>query len=443
MNKLKLSYYFLKSRIGNMSQFNKSKQDLASFQLRKIKKLIKYAYRNCEFYRNKYDRAGLKPEMIRSLNDFRKIPILTRSELTGNFPEGFVKEKYKPGKNCFMVSTSGSTGEPIRIYKNYETIFSTVSLGSNQFMKKIFNLENLRMMTILVYAEETIEFLLSRFLDSIKKIPFRKVNALDDVENYIKAINEFKPTFLMTYPSVLKDILLFQSRTPVKVHSPELIITSAEILEPALVNKLGDVLPGTLIRDSYFCTEGGILAGQCGEGDKMHVLQNKVFFEILKNGSPAAPGVPGDVVITDLNNYATPIIRYNGLRDIAQFSSEPCSCGMHGEFIDVVAGRKVDSIITPAGKIINPFRLTEIVSVVNGIGKYQIHQVTESMIKVKIILINSDVDKQSITLKLLEELGKVLGNDVNVMIEFTDQIQRSSGSEMFELVKSDCIKNDY
>ncbi len=437
--KLTIYYYLLKNIIKNSFLFKKSYKDVKAEQFGKLQKIFKYAYYNTKFYRKKYNDAGIKPCDIKTFRDFNKVPFLTRDELIRNFPEGIVNKKFKPGKNCFLVATSGSTGQPIRVLKTYDSIFSTISLGSKGFMQKAFNLSEISILTILVYAEETIEQVFTDFLLSVNKIPSKRVNALDEVEEYIKSINDFKPTILFTYPSVLKDICLYLENKPREVFSPRLIFTSAEILEKGFVKNIQKHFKTSKFIDTYFCTEGGILAVQCNERDKMHVMDNKVYLELIKDGQHVQAGEEGEVIITDLHNKATPIIRYNGLKDIAKFSKYACSCGKEGTFLEMVAGRKVDSIITPKGRIINPFRLTEIISIIDGVGKYQVIQKTKDSILIKIIVISSEVSKELISKKINTEFTDLLDEDIKIKIEFVSEIKRDEGTGMFQLVKSEVI----
>ena len=175
---------------------------------------------------------------------------------------------------------------------------------------------------------------------------------------------------------------------------------------------------------------------QCKHGDKLHVMRDKVFLEVVKEGKSLESGLSGEVVFTDLNNYATPIIRYNGLRDIARFSNTPCSCGLDGLFLEMIEGRKVDSIITPKGRIINPFRLTELISVVEGVAKYQIIQEREDEIKIYLILFKGEIMGESIKDKVITEFRELLKENIKINVEIVENIPRDPNTGMFQLVKS-------
>ncbi|HDS09150.1 MAG TPA: phenylacetate--CoA ligase family protein, partial [Firmicutes bacterium] len=284
--KLILAYYFLKNLLKNMV-IRKPPDKIHEIQFNKLKKLLRFAYRNNKYYRELFEKNNLTPDSFRVLEDITKFPVSDRADITNSFPDKIVSSGFKLGKNCFLVSTSGSTGVPIKVYKSYDTIFSTISLGSKRFMKKIFDIDKITIMTILVYAPETIEQVISDFALKSRRVPFRKINALDDVEVYIENLNQFKPEILFTYPSVLKDIKLYLNSSGERIHSPKIIFTSGEIFEKEIRKEILNLFPGSRIVDTYFCTEAGLIASNCAVSDKMHVLKDRVYLEILdKNGVP-------------------------------------------------------------------------------------------------------------------------------------------------------------
>jgi phenylacetate-CoA ligase len=68
-------------------------EEIKKHQLQKLKLQVKHCYENSVFYRKKFDKIGLKPEDIRSLNDLQKIPFTVKSDLRDNYPFGMVASK--------------------------------------------------------------------------------------------------------------------------------------------------------------------------------------------------------------------------------------------------------------------------------------------------------------------------------------------------------------
>jgi phenylacetate-CoA ligase len=104
----------------------------------------------------------------------------------------------------------------------------------------------------------------------------------------------------------------------------------------------------------YGCREVGNLAHECDAHAGLHLLIENNIVEVLKaDGSAARPGEAGDVVVTNLWNTATPLIRYR-LGDVARVGdAATCACGRSAPRLEAVLGRTSDIIATPSGKMLH------------------------------------------------------------------------------------------
>jgi phenylacetate-CoA ligase len=92
------------------------KDSLRDFQLQKIKELLTHSYLNIPHYKNLFKNNNIHPSDINSFEDFRKIPFLTKEEIRAN-PLKFISDKVE-NKNLYFYTTGGSTGQPLRFYRN-------------------------------------------------------------------------------------------------------------------------------------------------------------------------------------------------------------------------------------------------------------------------------------------------------------------------------------
>jgi phenylacetate-CoA ligase len=105
---------------------------------------------------------------------------------------------------------------------------------------------------------------------------------------------------------------------------------------------------GSKLVDRYSCGEIGLIALQCPKHDHYHVMSGTVLLEIVDEaGLPCPIGQPGHVLVTGLQSYAMPIIRYE-LGDIAQWGP-PCDCGIGLPVIEKILGKTRDFVLHPNG----------------------------------------------------------------------------------------------
>jgi phenylacetate-CoA ligase len=220
-------------------------------------------------------------------------------------------------------------------------------------------------------------------------------------------------------------------------HRPQAWVLSAEILTPRLREEAGETLGGELF-DLYSSVEATNIARDCGRHRGLHIQRDEVVLEVLDGERPAPPGVEGDVVVTDLWNRATPIIRYAGLRDRAALVPEPCPCGNPSPRLVRIAGRRPGSLRLADGRTVHPYGLTLALEAVKGVAAYQIIQTSRDEVRALIVPGRpaSDEHRQpSLQKEAADALGAVLGPSVRVTVEAVAAIP-GAGDPDFTVVRS-------
>jgi phenylacetate-CoA ligase len=131
----------------------------------------------------------------------------------------------------------------------------------------------------------------------------------------------------------------------------------------------------TVVHDTYACTEGFMIAAQCEE-QRYHIMSPQVYVELLDADlQEVAPGELGYVVVTRLDNYSMPLIRYY-LGDLAirQSGNPSCSCGRNLPMLQSVVGRDTDIVRTASGKHMIVHFFTAIFEQVPEIRQFQVIQ---------------------------------------------------------------------
>jgi len=183
---------------------------------------------------------------------------------------------------------------------------------------------------------------------------------------------------------------------------PHAIISTAEILTEE-TRELAQCMFGCQVYNRYASGEFGLIASECSMAS-MHIHSERVLVEVLKNGMPAAPGTEGEIVITDLDNYAFPLIRYT-TGDVGVLAESPCSCGRGLPVLKRLIGRTTDYIQTPMGVSVlasETFTAFRVVCTKQEIRQVQIVQPSLDTIIARVVL------GDGYTKGLEEEIRKLL-----------------------------------
>ncbi|MDY6833769.1 MAG: hypothetical protein SVY53_03095 [Chloroflexota bacterium] len=422
-------------------------ENYQAIQSERLVSLVKHAYDNVDFYRKKYDAAGIRPEDIKSVDDICRLPLVTKEDLKVNFP---ILANNLTAKDCQVFGTTGSTGSPLKIYRQNGP--SPVPYIQELLPRVIDILSRsqgtLKVSTALVTGNEVAENLIAHTVELTSKlasVQMQYLDAHDDTEYILDKLNEHKPNLLGTYPSVLKNLALLCRQKGMTPPQPELLVCSAEILDTHSRRIIGEVFQGDII-NAYACTEAEVIALECFEHQGLHIQCGEVILELLEDGKPVPPGKPGRVVVTNLRNMATPIIRYSGLQDVAVLSSGECSCSSKLPILDRVEGRMIDSIVLADGTIIHPFKLTMAMEPIPSLAKFQIIQETTSALRVLVVSeeVKSSNNRANVNGSLLDmvvnNLANVLNSSVTITVEKVEDIPPAPGSSGHALVK--CLVNN-
>jgi phenylacetate-CoA ligase len=210
----------------------------------------------------------------------------------------------------------------------------------------------------------------------------------DDMANCINLINRFRPKMIRAYADAIYEISRFVSRRGLTVKAPELIHTGAGVLHDFMRGEIERVF-GCPVYDHYGSREVGSLASECSSHDGLHIMMEHNLIEVLATGGrPCRPGEPGEIVVTNLNNYAMPLIRYK-IGDIGiRLDDGVCPCGCTYPRLKQVIGRTGDIFIGEKGQIVLPAFFIHLLGVIFNradLKKFQVIQKEKGKLIVKFI----------------------------------------------------------
>jgi phenylacetate-CoA ligase len=217
------------------------------------------------------------------------------------------------------------------------------------------------------------------------------------------------------------------------ISSLKSIITTSEILDPAS-REIIEITFGVKVFNEYGCGEVGSIAHECEYGN-MHVMADNLIVEIDSRDSPDKKS--GQVIVTDLHNYAMPLIRYN-VGDYATLSSCPCKCGRGLPVLQKIHGRAYDVIIDPDGNRYHPeilmYIFEDLKSQNAGIKQFQVIQKDADHMIINIIP-DSNFNESSEKL-ITNHINKDIHPAIRVDFNFTHKINREKSGKL-RIIKSE------
>lgn len=395
-------------------------EELRKIQWEKLQKLLKHVYENVPYYRMIFEERGLYPEDIKTPEDFRKLPFLTKAIIQNN-QSSLIAQNYRH-KNTCKNETGGSTAEPIKFVfarDSYERHIAS-AIRSNRWIGW-----DLAEKTTLIWGTSVDkQSFFNRLKVALHHCLIRRqfINAFylseKNLKDQINRINKFKPRFLESYVSSLYAIAKFIDGNKMTCVKPKAIITSAETLydyQRELIEKVF----GCKIFNRYGCSETMLIAAECEKHNGMHLNIDNLYIEFLKDNRPVKFGDSGEIVLTDSNNYGMPFIRYK-VGDIGIPSARHCECGRGFPLIETVKGRTMDILLTFEGNFIQPQIFCFLFKEFDWIKQYQIVQEKKGFLTFKIVKSRSfSIEENN---HFLKRVSEVVNGNLQIGIEIVDKI---------------------
>ena len=368
--------------------------------------------------------AGIMPSDIRTLADLQKIPLLTKNDVRENLHFAMFSDQYRK-KDLHRVTTSGSTGQPFTVYADrhqLEVRFAT-TLRALEWTGWRFGDKQARLwhQTLGMSRTQRIRERIDSWFMRRLFIPAFEISP-KNLETYVNQIGQHRPVLVDGYAESLNFLATYVRQGGIASFSPKAIMSSAQIL-PANVRSVIEEGFHTRVFDKYGSREFSGIAYQCADSDNHHVMDESYILEILVDGRPALPGEVGEIVITDLNNFSVPLIRYR-IGDLATAVEQSmCACGRSLTQIGRIEGRTQaivhcgDGTWLPGTFFAHFFKDCEDV-----IAQFQIHQEKKGSFLLKVIPGRFFTEPQ-LSL-ILDDLRKYVGSQqvTPIDVEIVDEI---------------------
>jgi phenylacetate-CoA ligase len=407
------------------------RDQLVNMQNMRLKRLLLHAYQHVPYYRGILSQAGVaKPNRDIDLRLYDQIPLLGKGLVRDRFEE--LKSDDLPRRKWYYNSSGGSTGEPVTLIQ--DTAYNSWTKASKMLFDRWSGYrlsdKKVRLWGSVRDLFNQSEQLKTRFMRWMKNDLWLNVFRMtpNEMRSHIEEINAFKPVQILAYAESIYELSRFIERENLQVHSPRAVMTSAGTLFPHMRKTIERVYKAPVF-NRYGCREVGDIASECSLHSGLHIASPIYYLEVIKpDGTPAAPGQAGEIIITSLTNFAMPMIRYR-IGDMGVRSESLCPCGRSWPLLKEITGRTTDVFVRQDGGIVSPQYLIHLVGVELNSGwirKYQVIQ--EAHNRIRTLLVPTEpVEAPSIHFR--KELGDIthaiqiaMGRSCRVKYDFVDDI---------------------
>jgi phenylacetate-CoA ligase len=387
---------------------------LADLQFQQLRRLLDFAYREVPYYRALLDEHALPPSRIASLDDFRRIPPLTKDIIRRRFRELQPRGRRR---GVQRVSTGGSTGAPVTVLVDAERTAVTdasrlrahrwfgVDIGGPEVVLWGSNIE--------LGRQDGLRTARDWLLNS------RLLSAFDLGESalarHAQALQRLKPWKVFGYASALYLLARYLQRTGwvAEPDWPRAIFATAEPLYDFQRSLIRSVLGGAVATE-YGAREAGLIASECPAGG-LHLNAESIMAEV----DAADEHGRGELLVTHLHSFAMPIVRYR-TADIAALGGDGCRCSRTLPLLGCVEGRRTDFLVTPSGRILHALSVIYVLREISEIREFQVSQ--ERLDQLLVRLVPDGRFSSAVGTAITRKLQRLLDDTVAVHLEVVDSI---------------------
>ncbi len=351
-----------------------------------------------------------------SVAELEKLPILQRADLAQITRS--VLSSSPPGARMIKVKTSGTTGQSV------DVLFDRSHQSGRHAARARYLVENGWLpihRTAWALGLRPDPPSPDSILSSSRVIMGSQfMSHTEDFGKQIAWMRRMNPHFIYTLPSNLDALLMVLGKEDPRLPALRKIFLGGEVLDDSLRARTRQIL-GVDIVDNYGTTEF-FPAWQCPDGN-YHLNTEHLIVELLDDdGAQARPGELGRVVVTTLENYLAPLIRYE-IGDYAMAVEGSCSCGRTLPLIGKVVGRSINLFRLKNGELYLPWRIYDFLEGLDDLRQLQLVQRALDHFVIKFV--RDEPLAPEVEAAIKKRIADGIGGGVTVELERVDEIPRT------------------
>lgn len=403
-------------------KLNSTRLEELNWEKRKL--LVFYAYQNIPFYHDFYEMNRFHPSMLHTEKDWEKVPVLEKNMVRENIDR--MKASCISKRHIGTTSTGGSTGIPLKIYVDKR--FHWEIVGWRMFKQwAISPGDNVG----IIHRRVPISFigkLKNRLLWWPTKRIYLNASSIDDddVQHFVDDIIRKKIVWLQGYVGGLERVADYILANQITIKTLKMVwATSAPLL--ANVRLKMESAFRCKIMNQYGCCEVPNIAMQCCKGEHLHINNDVVHIDILNSEGHIVMDEEGDILVTNLESRAFPLIKYR-LGDRGTILSQHCICGSPFPLLKQIKGRISDAIYTPSGVYIDGCYLTTLFDKYSTLfNQFQIFQHKDYSVTIYVKTYKNDELTRNALDYVKNRLSTDTKNEIPINISIVKHIEDDRG----------------
>jgi phenylacetate-CoA ligase len=352
-------FWLRRRQLAKSQWFDKNK--LQELQLNRLKKIVTHSYNTVPYYKKFMDEHGIRPESIRTLDDIKLFPVLSKKDVL-EAEDSIISTMY-PTWMLRAARTGGSTGTPLVIYRNWFSIGNEHAFVRRQwdwagigfsdrcayFMSRVVAEPDQKGGRLYAYDPIMRDLILSTHHLST-----------ETAKGYAEVMKRYRVKAVVGYPSAIGLLAKTCLDSCIELDL-KAVLTTSEILTKSMHETIAKAF-GCKVFDFYGSAERVCYIQTCGCGN-YHVIPEYGLTELIPIDESDKNQCR--IISTGFWNMAMPLIRYD-MGDVVVKSNEICPCGRQFQMIESIDGREGDVIETSSGRRMGVTLIIQLLYVICG-----------------------------------------------------------------------------
>jgi len=386
-------------------------QKLEEMQKLQLAKLLEYTTHHSPFYRKLMGNAH-------GLWQLQDMPLLSRDDLQKHFSEINCTTIPREHGGFNETKSSGSTGRMVTVRRTEACMMFWLALTLREHLwhQRDFSRTMAVIRPTVAEGDTARKGLSMKDWGAPVSLLFDSGNAFalnlqTDIARQAEWLTSINPHYLLTFPTNLAELIKYFEAHGTSLSNLQEVRTVGESVSETL-RKQCKTSWGVDIADTYSSQELGVIAIQCPTSGMYHAMSENLIVEVIHDdGQPCQQGEVGRVVVTDLHNFATPLVRYD-TKDYAEVGGS-CPCGRGLPTLARILGRSRNMVVLPDGQrfwpLVGAYQFREIAP----ISQYQVIQKTLTQLEVRMVA------ERKVSVQEEMELASVIQRSLDYPFEMT------------------------